>query len=196
MPVRLLNLSRVHVLACWALGAAALLLPGCASTDSEQVEAVDEVVLVEVVKVPEPVMAPPVVKVPTMAEARLLVEAGRYAEAVPALIAITEREPQNAEAWFSLGYSLHSLGRLEEAIVAHERAAEFMQVRPTALYNLGCAHALLGDPDAAFAALDRAVAAGFNNLGVMQEDSDLKSLHGDARWAALVASVKTGAAQG
>ena len=50
-------------------------------------------------------------------------------------------------AWFRLGYSLHALGRLDAAITAHRKAAEFANIRPVALYNLGCAHALNKNKD-------------------------------------------------
>lgn len=57
-------------------------------------------------------------------------------------------------------------------------------------YNTACYLALVGDRDLAFAYLKKAVTDdGFSNLGTLQNDSDLKSLHEDFRWAAMVEQV-------
>lgn len=50
------------------------------------------------------------------------------------------------------------------------------------LYNLACARAQLGEPDAAFDALRRAVDAGFGDLGAAAGDPDLAPLRDDPRW--------------
>lgn len=47
---------------------------------------------------------------------------------------------------------------------------------PLMLYNLACAHARLGDADAAAAALHRAFKSGFDNINHMRTDPDLESL--------------------
>src|SRR5262249_23139414 len=44
-------------------------------------------------------------------------------------------------------------------------------------YNAACAHALGGQRDQAFAALDRAIAAGFRDRATLENDTDLVSLH-------------------
>jgi hypothetical protein len=51
------------------------------------------------------------------------------------------------------------------------------------LYNAACCRALAGDTGAAFADLDRAIAAGFVDRGQLERDDDLLSLRGDPRWA-------------
>ena len=51
-------------------------------------------------------------------------------------------------------------------------------------------HALQGDKDAAFAALDQAVAAGFHGADYLDKDTDLESLRADARFAALRDAVR------
>lgn len=138
---------------------------------------------------PKPAPAPtpaPAPKPDPMAAANALFDAQKYAEAAKAYEAITKEQPKNAEAWFRLGYSLHVLGQLDAAIAAHTKAAEFPDYRPVALYNLGCAQALKGNPDAAFDALNKSVDSGFNELKQLQQDEDLKTLRQDARYAALV----------
>lgn len=57
------------------------------------------------------------------------------------------------------------------------------------LYDAACCQARSGDPDAAFATLDRALAAGLNEPQI-QDDVDLVPLHADPRWAPFVAKVE------
>ncbi len=49
------------------------------------------------------------------------------------------------------------------------------------LYDAACCQAQDGKPDAAFATLERAIAAGFHGPGI-ETDPDLASLHADPRW--------------
>lgn len=58
-------------------------------------------------------------------------------------------------------------------------------------YNAACCFALSGDKDAAFAALDRAIAKGHRNTKVTQEDSDLNGLHSDPRWKTSLAAIQS-----
>ncbi|MCB9844493.1 MAG: tetratricopeptide repeat protein [Phycisphaeraceae bacterium] len=130
---------------------------------------------------------------PTQAEADRLFQQQKYAEAAAMYEQIVEREPENPTAWFNLGYSLHITGQLERALVAHEKAAEIAptaQLRGPAVYNIGCANALLGRKDAAFAALVRAVDAGFTNTQLIQQDSDLDSLRDDPRFEEIQTRVQ------
>jgi tetratricopeptide (TPR) repeat protein len=58
------------------------------------------------------------------------------------------------------------------------------------LYNLGCLEARDGNRRAAFERLNEAVAHGFARPDEMRQDSDLESLHGDPRFAALIARAR------
>ncbi|MGE5175877.1 MAG: S41 family peptidase [Hyphomicrobiales bacterium] len=53
-------------------------------------------------------------------------------------------------------------------------------------YNAACCFAQAGKPDDAFAALERAIAAGFSDTDHAKVDTDLTSLHTDARWQPLL----------
>jgi hypothetical protein len=53
------------------------------------------------------------------------------------------------------------------------------------LYDAACCQAQGGELEAAFATLDRAVAAGLNDPTI-RDDADLRPLHADARWPALL----------
>ncbi len=54
------------------------------------------------------------------------------------------------------------------------------------LYNAACSFALAGKPDEAISTLDRAFAAGFGDIEHAKQDTDLASLHADARWQPLL----------
>lgn len=127
-----------------------------------------------------------------LARGRELMEAGTYAEALAIHQQVTARAPQNPGGWFGLGYCLHMLGRLDEALPAHRRAAAtgpaWMQA--DALYNIACVHALRGRTDEAFVALKHAARAGMRDTEQLEKDSDLASLRADARWAAHMDAVK------
>ncbi len=122
-----------------------------------------------------------------LAEARGLVEQGDFSEAIPLLKEVTEADPEAAEAWFLLGYSLHLDGQLDEAMKAHKRAAESEQFSGIANYNIGCVHALQGDRDAALTSLQKAIDLGFDQADQFASDSDLYALHTDVRFAKMLA---------
>lgn len=66
-------------------------------------------------------------------------------------------------------------------------------IEPLALFNGACAAAQLGHLDLAFGLLDRAFPAGEEWLvgrTALPKDSDLKPLHADPRWPALLATVE------
>jgi len=60
-------------------------------------------------------------------------------------------------------------------------------IRRHAAYNAACCHAVAGEVDAAFAELDRAIEARFEDVDLLRRDTDLESLHDDPRWEETVA---------
>jgi tetratricopeptide (TPR) repeat protein len=120
-----------------------------------------------------------------MQAARTLMQEQKYDEAVEAFGAIVAAEPDNARAWYLLGFSNHARQAYAEAITAYERALELGAVPPTTMYNLACAHARLGEVDEALGYLDRAADAGFSALPTLDGDADLAAVRDDARFAAI-----------
>ncbi|MCZ6835223.1 MAG: tetratricopeptide repeat protein [Planctomycetota bacterium] len=120
----------------------------------------------------------------------------KWVEAAESYMEITEVQPDNANAWFNLGYCLHMAGELDLAINAHRKASTFEQFTGIALYNLGCAYALLDEKDEAFAALEASAKAGFDVGANMRGDSDLVNLHDDARFEAFREAASSGSGDG
>jgi carboxyl-terminal processing protease len=81
-------------------------------------------------------------------------------------------------------YTRKDYARSADLFAAAIRAGD---TDPGTFYNAACANALAGRADAAFDMLERAAEAGFGDVANLKKDSDLASLHADARWAALVA---------
>ncbi|MCB9879546.1 MAG: DJ-1/PfpI family protein [Planctomycetes bacterium] len=106
---------------------------------------------------------------------------------------LSEGDP-GPETSYRLGYCLHVLGRLDEALPWHERAAAQADADPrlaaTASYNIACVHALRGHVDEAFAALRRAARSGFRRTVQLQRDPDLATLRADPRFAPLIAELE------
>lgn len=118
-------------------------------------------------------------------------QARDYEKVVVTATALTEAAPEDAAAWHHLGYALHTLGRLEQAIVAHERCAALYErdARSARLgaYNLACAHALRGNRDEAIRWLGIAIDRGLTQRRYLEHDEDLASLRQDPRFTAQLA---------
>lgn len=115
---------------------------------------------------------------------------GKYDVAIPLLRARLDENPNDLGDWFRLGFALHTEGRLEEAIDAHARAAESSgPQKALAIYNWGCALAMLGRKEEAIVKLEEAVANGFYRKKTMLEDPELDSLRKEPRFLKIVESM-------
>ncbi len=91
---------------------------------------------------------------------------------------------------FDIAFNLHNEGRLEESIKAYEEAIE-LGVKPgVSTFNLGCVWAEKGNPEKAFASLNKAIELGFRDLDQYEFDEDLESLHNDERFVELLGRIK------
>lgn len=101
------------------------------------------------------------------------------------------REDRSAPTPYSVhfqnGISALQSGRYPDAIAAFEQCWQLQPREPIAAYNLACAHALLGDVEAAFTWLERAIDLGYglrpNDLRSASKDADLARLRDDAEHA-------------
>jgi Flp pilus assembly protein TadD len=106
----------------------------------------------------------------------------RWAPAVRKYESFLKDNPDNGRGWFDLGYALHYSSEHTRAIQAFEQAIHFGYRKPTSLYNIACAHAVMGNRNAAFEWLEKSVDAGFDIGGYINGDQDLDSLRSDPRF--------------
>jgi hypothetical protein len=90
-----------------------------------------------------------------------------------------------------LGFALHMLGKFEQAMPHHLRAAAALhpEVRVDGLYNAACAHARLGQVDQSLDYLAKAIDAGFLDAKQLEKDQDMDPLRQDDRFKKLTAGI-------
>jgi beta-lactamase regulating signal transducer with metallopeptidase domain/tetratricopeptide (TPR) repeat protein len=81
-------------------------------------------------------------------------------------------------------------GDFRAAAELYAKAAGTSATPVNALYNAGCCRARLGDDDAAFEWLGKAIDAGWRDAAHMKGDSDLESLRDDPRFGELVSRIE------
>jgi hypothetical protein len=87
------------------------------------------------------------------------------------------------------GHYADSEGMFRSVIETAEKTSQPATVAE-AWYNFACAEAGRGRPDQAFADLNHAIENGLISPGELSADPELKSLHGDPRFDALVAKAR------
>jgi ketosteroid isomerase-like protein len=112
--------------------------------------------------------------------------AGRWPEAEAAYRAYLDANPDNAFAWNRLGTSQVQQKKYAEAVASLGRAIETGGGSGIDFYNLACAQALAGSPEAALDSIERAIATGFRRRAQYETDPDLASLRGMPRFKALI----------
>ncbi|HSE37699.1 MAG TPA: tetratricopeptide repeat protein, partial [Blastocatellia bacterium] len=100
----------------------------------------------------------------------------RWAPAIKTYESFLRNNPANGRGWFNLGYALHFSSEHAKAVQAFGQAVQFGYRIPTSLYNVACAYSMMGNRDAAFEWLDKAVDAGFELEGYILADEDLNNL--------------------
>jgi hypothetical protein len=101
----------------------------------------------------------------------------------PAVAPVVKPDPAEMERLNAEGFAAYE--RKEWVVCADklERAEKW--------YDAACCRAQAGQIDPAFALLDRAIGNGFRDAKHLENDPDLKPLHGDPRWARAFESIKT-----
>lgn len=94
----------------------------------------------------------------------------------------TRKFPNKPGPWFLLGYALHGQKKYDDALAVYDKAVKFPAVKATSLYNIACIYSLQEKPDEAFAMLDAAINAGFNNFNQLRTDADFTNIKQDPRF--------------
>ncbi len=100
--------------------------------------------------------------------------------------AALEADPEFVEALAFLGNTFTRRGLHQKGLDLDLRLVRLRPESPRAFYNLACSYALLGRPDDALGALERALEHGFDDAQHLARDDDLKSLHDDPRFAEII----------
>src|ERR1051325_1351127 len=100
-----------------------------------------------------------------------------------------QEPPRDGQEWFARAYQMHSSDRYPEAIESFKRAAELGYRKSTAMYNIACGYSLLNDKENALAWLQKALDNGFDQAGLIADDSDLDPIRSDARFKKIVAAL-------
>ena len=98
-----------------------------------------------------------------------------------------ELYPTDARALYLGAISLRRVAEDAEAREWAERALATVTDDSSAFYNLACFYALGGEIDRAFECLGRSVDCGYAHREWLEHDADMEALHGDRRWAELLA---------
>ncbi len=130
--------------------------------------------------------------VPDFASGQNHMQAKEWSAAEAVFRARVNANDKEPGGWYQLGLALHSQGKWDEALKAHVRAAGFPQVSRLASYNAGCAASRLGQTDAAFTWLGKAVGLGFGDRNLLATDKDLESIRKDARFGTLLPKLVSG----
>jgi tetratricopeptide (TPR) repeat protein len=122
--------------------------------------------------------------------ALLLLAQGRPQHAAPTLRRALEHDSTHVPSRLALADALLQLGQRKEARTQLERALRDGPGDARAEFNLACLRAGDGEKDGAFAALERAVDLGYDDLERLEGDPDLDPLRGDPRYSAAVRRAK------
>ncbi len=130
-------------------------------------------------------------KKPTTEELDLLAVAEDLArrKEVKFLEGVHARLPMHGAVVETLGCLYTEMGRYQDGLRADRQMVGMEPHSPIAWYNLACSLSLTGQPDEAFAALEKALSLGYNDAEWMVEDEDFKSIRSDPRFARILAQL-------
>ncbi len=109
-----------------------------------------------------------------------------WTQAAAAYEELTKQQPSIGLYWYLLAVCRLSLKDYQSALAVSESALAHGVPAGPASYNVACAQARLGNPDAAIASLEKSVAAGFADAKRVTAEGHFTSLHDDPRYRALV----------
>ena len=99
------------------------------------------------------------------------------------------RLPAHPAVVESLGCLYTEMGRYQDGLRADRDMVRMEPDSPNAWYNLACSLSLTGQPDDAFAALEKAIALGYDDAEWMQDDDDFEPIKKDPRFARILAQL-------
>lgn len=98
---------------------------------------------------------------------------------------IVSQNPDDAVAWFRLGYCLHLSKQYDAALNAYRHAQEMPRLKPVAYYNMSCAYALKRMKQECLTYLRKSIEAGFHNPRPIAADPDFAAYLDDPEFQKL-----------
>ena len=126
---------------------------------------------------------------PEDAAARAAAEERARRIEVEFLEGVRARLPAHSAVVESLGCLYTEMGRYQDGLRADREMVQMEPDSPNAWYNLACSLSLTGQPDDAFAALEKAIALGYDDAEWMQDDDDFEPIKKDPRFARILAQI-------
>ena len=126
---------------------------------------------------------------PEEAAARAAEEERARRVEVAFLEGVRARLPGHGAVVESLGCLYTEMGRYQDGLGADREMVRLEPRSPTAWYNLACSLSLTNQADAAFAALEKAIALGYDDAEWMQDDDDFEPIKKDPRFARILAQL-------
>lgn len=108
------------------------------------------------------------------------------------LESLNRRMPDDTEVCKALADLYTRVGRYEDGLALDTKLSRLCHDEPLVWYNLGCSYALLNRTDEALDALARAIRLGYRDWLWMAQDDDLRVLHKEERFAAIVRGMAGG----
>ena len=99
------------------------------------------------------------------------------------------RLPMHGAVVETLGCLYTEMGRYQDGLRADRQMVSMEPHSPIAWYNLACSLSLTGQADEAFAALEKALALGYDDAEWMEEDEDFEPIRSYPRFARLLAQL-------
>lgn len=104
---------------------------------------------------------------------------------------VVQKDPSYVEALQILGDDYTRRGRFTDGLKIDEQLAQLRPQDPTVLYNLACSYSLTDQVEHAFAALHRALGAGYDDFKWMAQDPDLEKLRKHPLYDQVRTKIKT-----
>jgi tetratricopeptide (TPR) repeat protein len=110
------------------------------------------------------------------------------AEAAKLWAQIVELNPVEGRFWDQLARAYFDSKDYKKSIAAYEKVLELRFGYPfTAVYNIACAQALMGDKEQALKSLEKSLDMGFRDLNLVRTDTDFDSIRNDPAYKKLAA---------
>jgi tetratricopeptide (TPR) repeat protein len=103
---------------------------------------------------------------------------------------VVRRDPSYVDALQILGDDYTKRGRFADGLTVDEQLARLRPNDATVLYNLACSYSLTDRLDEAIEALQRALAAGYDEFSWMAKDPDLAAVRKHPLYEKIQAKIK------